>query len=215
MDADLKNSTFSDRLFKANEDKLIQLTEQLKIQFREHNFLITVHPETLTNNTEDLIKNLCTSLSDYANVTLLFTAANVDTQGWYINIGLENFIKQHTNMYFFHHLGIQKFISLMKEVDLVLGNSSSGIIEAPLLKTPTINIGSRQKGRLRAKSIIDCDIQSASIKTAIDKALSPEFQKIVEQSTSVYGVGETSKKILNILKTVNLTHLVTKQFFDL
>jgi UDP-N-acetylglucosamine 2-epimerase (non-hydrolysing)/GDP/UDP-N,N'-diacetylbacillosamine 2-epimerase (hydrolysing) len=112
-------------------------------------------------------------------------------------------------------LGQLNYLSAMKIMDLVIGNSSSGIIEAPALKRPSINIGNRQTGRLKAASIIDCTENSQSIISAIKKALSHEFQIMLPGVSSLYGCGHTSAQIKEFLKTVDIDTVLMKKFYDI
>lgn len=102
-------------------------------------------------------------------------------------------------------------MSIMKNCGVVVGNSSSGIVEAPYFKVPVVNIGSRQKGRLKAKNIIDCGYSTDEIFNAIQYALSSEFKEICKSTISLYGVGDTSDKIVEILKTINIDEKLLKK----
>jgi len=113
----------------------------------------------------------------------------------------------------FTSMGQLRYLSAIKFVDAVIGNSSSGIIEAPACHIPTVNIGNRQSGRLKSDSIIDCTETTDSIVTAISKALSPSFRRTVKQSISFYGYGDTAAQIKNALKKNDL--LTIKKFYDL
>ena len=111
-------------------------------------------------------------------------------------------------------MGDLNYLSAMSLVDVVIGNSSSGIIEAPTLKVPTVNIGSRQDGRLRAASVIDCAPDTPSIIEAIQKALSQDFKKCVKNTISPYDGVHTAKKIKNIIKAIDIKQLIRKNFYD-
>lgn len=113
------------------------------------------------------------------------------------------------------NLGQVRYLSTLKEADVVLGNSSSGIIEAPFLKTPTVNIGDRQKGRVRAASIIDVPEERGDIVDGINEALSEEFQEISRETNSLYGDGEAAPKIRNVLRSHPLDRILKKEFYDL
>jgi len=110
---------------------------------------------------------------------------------------------------------MKKYLSLLKNVDCVLGNSSSGIIEAPSLNVPTINIGNRQSGRLKTNSIIDCNYEVSSIVKAIRKIYSKKFSKELINWKNPYGLGNCSEKSINILKKIDFKNINTKVFFDL
>src|SRR5690606_6332320 len=106
----------------------------------------------------------------------------------------------------------QKYLSVVKAVDCVVGNSSSGLIEVPLLKTPTVNIGKRQQGRLLASSVVNSDCHAKSIVDAITTCLSEDFQQTLENIQTPYGQGDVSVKIKNILKQIELEHILQKEF---
>jgi UDP-hydrolysing UDP-N-acetyl-D-glucosamine 2-epimerase len=179
-------------------------------------FLVTYHPVTLENQTaERNVLELLKALENFPNAKILFTKANADTEGRVINQLLEEFVqKNKERSKLFSSLGQLRYLSAIKHVDVVIGNSSSGIIEVPFFKKPTINIGDRQKGRLKAKSIIDCRENAEEIMNAIQKALSQDFQKVLQQVASLYGYGGTSKKIKEVLKKVDLHGIIKKNFFD-
>lgn len=179
-------------------------------------FLVTYHPVTLENQTaERNVLELLKALENFPNAKILFTKANADTEGRIINQLLEEFVqKNKERSKLFSSLGQLRYLSALKHVDVVIGNSSSGIIEVPLFKKPTINIGDRQKGRLKAKSIIDCGENAEEITNAIQIALSQDFQKVLQQVTSLYGYGGASKKIKELLKKVDLHGIIKKNFFD-
>ena len=128
---------------------------------------------------------------------------------------IKEFVSRKLNRYAFNSLGQKKYFSLVNLVDGVIGNSSSGISEVPYFKKPTINIGDRQKGRLRAESILDCTHHEDSIKSAINKIYNKEFQFKVSNSKCPYGSPGGSKKILDILKVTDFKSLIKKSFYDL
>ena len=115
----------------------------------------------------------------------------------------------------FVSLGQVRYLSLLSEADVVLGNSSSGIVEAPTALTPTVNIGDRQRGRLKAPSIIDCDESADSIVTAIHRALSPEVKKIAAKGETPFGTGGASKSIKKIIKEFDLDNILFKTFYNI
>ncbi len=112
-------------------------------------------------------------------------------------------------------MGQLLYLSAINNMNLVIGNSSSGIIETPVLKKPTVNIGLRQQGRIKARSIIDCEENEISIVDAIRKALSPEFNTLLKKTDSLYGKGGASLKIKDYLKKVPLRNIISKKFFDI
>lgn len=143
----------------------------------------------------------------------LITKANSDAGGRRINELLEAETEKCSNMELVASLGMKRYLSAVKYAKFVLGNSSSGIIEAPALQVPTVNIGDRQQGRIQAKSIVNCQPERTSILTAIDRAL--DMQGLVFNNP--YGDGRASEKIVEILKEyMSLEHIdLKKKFYDL
>ena len=142
----------------------------------------------------------------------LITKANSDAGGRKINELLEKETANCPNMKLVASLGMRRYLSAVKYAKFVLGNSSSGIIEAPALQVPTVNIGDRQQGRIQAKSIVNCQPERTSIRTAIDQALEMEGTRC----PNPYGDGHTSEKIVAVLeKYMSLDHIdLKKRFFD-
>lgn len=184
----------------------------------EHCISMTFHP--VTTQMEELEKQLdqvLCALDELPEYTFVISKANADNGGVYINRKLERFCERHDNCHIFASLGIQRYLSLIKIAKAVVGNSSSGIVEAPVLHTPTVNIGERQKGRLMADSIICCDTATADIVAAIRKAVSAEWQNKARNTISLYGEGRTSQKIVdeicNFLNSDSKTP--AKKFYDI
>jgi GDP/UDP-N,N'-diacetylbacillosamine 2-epimerase (hydrolysing) len=196
-------------------DKL-ELESQLKLRFLERSLLITFHPVTLENKTTSLHLNaLLKSLSKLQNTTLIFTSPNIDNGSREILNLLNQFVENHPNAYFFSSMGQLKYLSCMALVDGVVGNSSSGIAEAPSFRKGTINIGLRQDGRLMASSIINCEPITERIDQAIQNLYSDEFQMTLRYTENPYGLGGASEEIVLKLKEANLQDIILKRFFDL
>jgi UDP-hydrolysing UDP-N-acetyl-D-glucosamine 2-epimerase len=181
-----------------------ELQEKLGIQLRKYNFLITFHPETM--DLEQTIKNFSELLKVIEELNedalFIFTMSNADPFGRAINKMIENFVNENgENSVAFRAMGQLFYLSTMQYVDAVIGNSSSGIIEAPSFKIATINIGDRQKGRIKPDSVINCKSEKDDIIKAIKKAISLEFKKSLENIKNPYGDGDSAKKISTILKT--------------
>lgn len=180
-------------------------------------FLVTYHPVTW-GNTQGVqaLENLCLALEHFEEATVIWTGANADAEGRYLNDFIQNWVKlTPLKVHFATSLGSLRYLSLMKLADAVVGNSSSGIIEAPAVGVPTVNIGTRQKGRLRSPSVIDCDESAYSIEQALRKALSLEQKQIADKKISVYGKGESAKLICDRLVHFSASHLAGKPFYDL
>lgn len=193
-----------------------ELENDLKIKFRKQNFLVTVHPTTLEQDpSARLNEGLYRALEAFPEAGVIFTGTNADTSNRSVDSMIRNFVSQNADrVSVFTSLGSKRYLSLMKHVDLVLGNSSSGIFEAPIFGVPTVNVGMRQHGRLRCESIIDCGVSKEEIESAIRKALSPEFLAVAKKAKSPYGMHKTSENILQTMKTVDLNTLTHKRFYD-
>jgi UDP-hydrolysing UDP-N-acetyl-D-glucosamine 2-epimerase len=177
--------------------------------------LVTYHPVTLGNErTEVQISNLLSVLSRFEN-ELLFTYPNADAGNAVIIDHLRRFASKHSRAHLFVNLGRLKYHSLQRYVAAMVGNSSSGILEASVFRLPVVNIGDRQMGRLRTPNIIDAPDETGAIERAIQRALSPEFKKSLSQMENPYGKGDASKQILGVLKAVPLDgSLLRKRFHD-
>jgi len=184
--------------------------------FKKRNLLITFHPVTLEyGNSVNQFKELLKALDELEDTLLIFTKANADAEGRQINKLIDEYVSKNSDKsVVFTNMGQLLYLSTMKYVDAVVGNSSSGIIEAPSFKIGTINIGDRQKGRIRAKSIIDCKPEYEDIKIAIKKLYSNEFQENLKKVKNPYGEGNASKKIKEILKFFEIKN-IKKDFYDL
>lgn len=180
-------------------------------------FLCTVHPETATGATpEDLFEPLAQAFDEFPNYNVLITLANADAGGRRMNELIEDYKRQHADrVVVIPSLGQRGYISALELASVVIGNSSSGIVEAPSSGTPTVNIGERQAGRMRAQSIIDVDIDSAAITQAISRALDDDFQSISTLKQSPFGLPGVSAKIAQVLTTTDLSRLLPKNFHDL
>ena len=191
-----------------------ELASVIGIELRQELLLVTVHPTTrseMSMTTE--ITELLTALDHFAQATIVFTGVNADPGYKYVNDEISKFVLREPMRRVLHNsLGQKNYLNLMRVADVVIGNSSSGIIEAPALHVPTVNIGTRQDGRLRADSIIDCKFSHNEVRTAIKTALSPSWKARCLATTSKYGSGNTANSIADTLKNTKLT--TQKIFFD-
>lgn len=180
-------------------------------------FLVTLHPTTLENSTaEKQIQVLLDALNEFPEYQVIFTKTNADTDGRVINQYIENYVKENPNKTcVFDSLGQLRYLSAIQHCNAVIGNSSSGLLEVPFFRKPTVNIGIRQGGRLKAESIIECDFDVNNIIKAVNKAVSEKFNKQIQHIELLYGEGNTSEQILNILKQVELENITIKKFYDL
>ena len=200
--------------------KLLEKSELEKVidfELGPLSFLITYHPATLNiEGPKKAMLAIFKALKDYPSSRVIFTMANSDSKNKIIGEMIDSYVKNnHERAKYFISLGQLKYLSAVKHVNVVLGNSSSGLIEVPAFKKPTVNIGNRQKGRLRASSVIDCTEDNKAISEAIKKALSENFQKTLMQIQHPYDRAETSRVISNTLKNFSLDRILEKGFCDL
>ena len=193
-----------------------EIESSLGVKFQSKSLLVTFHPVTLEDETSEVqMKELLSALSDLSDTTLIFTMPNADPGGLVLIKMIQEFVSQNTNSFAFTSLGQLRYLSCMAQVDAVIGNSSSGLIEAPTFKKGSINIGDRQLGRLQASSIINCQPEKNSIGEAIRRMYSSEFQRSLVKTINPYGEGGASARIVEILKTESLAGIVKKTFHDL
>lgn len=178
---------------------------------------ITFHPTTLEDcSMEEQMKELLEAISLFKDVNFVFTKANADTDGSIINALIDEFVEKHDNCKAFPSLGMKNYISLLHYCVFMMGNSSSGIVEAPALGITSINIGNRQKGRLQASSIINCNPVKDEIVKAMNLALSEEYIENAKITESKYGKDNTSTKIVETLKSFLKQRIdLKKHFYDL
>lgn len=193
---------------------LAELEKSLDFKFQKKNLLITFHPVTLEQeSSKDQFQQLLNALDKLGTeVGLIFTKPNSDTNGRVIIDLMNEYVAMRPNSQAYTSLGQLRYLSTMSLVDVVVGNSSSGLYEAPCFKKPTVNIGDRQKGRLQAASVINCETQSAEIVKAIEAAYVLDCKNVV----SPYGDGDSSVRIKNELKKItDPKSLLKKHFFEL
>ena len=180
-------------------------------------FLITYHPATLSDVLpEKSFEELLKAIDHFPDSKIIFTKANADSAGRKINKMLDNYVEKNSHRAIvFTSMGQLLYLSAMKKVDIVIGNSSSGLLEAPTLKKPVVNIGNRQQGRLRAESIIDCEEKAEAIIESINRGLSTAFKNIVKNTVNPYGQGVASFQIKEYLKKVSLKNILVKKFYDM
>ena len=193
-----------------------ELELALQFEFRTQNLLVAFHPVTLE---PDLgvkqMTELLNALNLFPEIGLIFTMPNADS-GWKVmNELIGDYVKSRNNAVSYTSLGAVKYLSTMTYVDGVIGNSSSGLLEAPSLRVGTVNIGDRQRGRIFAKSVISCLPSQLEIQSAIMKLLSRDFQDTVKNVVSPFGVSGASEKIVSCIRSVKLDSLIGKAFFDL
>ncbi|MBT7901250.1 MAG: UDP-N-acetylglucosamine 2-epimerase (hydrolyzing) [Candidatus Marinimicrobia bacterium] len=180
------------------------------------NILITFHPVTLEGNTsEKQMNEILMALKELKHTHLIFTMPNADTDGRIIFKMIEDFVNNHPHAKSFTSLGQLRYLSCIKHVDGVIGNSSSGLAEVPTFKKGTINIGDRQRGRIKAESVIDCKPTAKSISDAIKKLYSLEFQQKLNTVKNPYGSGGASETIVKTLENISLKNILKKKFYNM
>jgi GDP/UDP-N,N'-diacetylbacillosamine 2-epimerase (hydrolysing) len=193
-----------------------EIEQTLGIKFAKKSLLVTFHPATLEDQApKEQISELLAALSNKQDITLIFTMPNADTGGREIIRQMEHFVEKNDNAYAFESLGQLIYLSCMAFVDGIVGNSSSGILEAPTFKKGTINIGDRQLGRIQSVSIINARASKESIEKALNELFSPEFRSTLDTCKSPYGEGGASRKILRVLSDFNFDKNLQKSFYDL
>lgn len=194
-----------------------EIENKLNFKFKKNNLLVVYHPETA--NRKNLIRDfseLLKSLDKFENIQIIFTNANADVDGDIINKMIKNYVKNNkSRACVFSSMGQVNYLSTLKLVDAIIGNSSSGILEAPYLNKPTINIGKRQNGRLRAKTILDVPPKSKFIINSIKKIYSKKFKNKLLKDKNPYGTSGASFKAFKVLKKIKNRKFNEKTFFDI
>jgi GDP/UDP-N,N'-diacetylbacillosamine 2-epimerase (hydrolysing) len=192
---------------------------QESINFELGNFsaLVTFHPVTLDKDSaETQFDVLLSALKEFPDLKLIFTKANADADGRIINQMIDQFVNTYPERSCaFVSLGQLRYLSALKYVNMVIGNSSSGILEAPSFHIPTINIGERQSGRIAADSVIQCANEVQAICTSIKKASNHAFVSFCKNVINPYDNGNASEKILDVLKSMPLENIVKKKFYNI
>lgn len=191
--------------------------KSIDFKLGEKNVLVTFHPVTLENNTaETQFQELLNALDILVNTHIIFTKANSDTNGRIINQMIDDYVvKNKDKSVSFTSLGQLRYLSALQFMDAVVGNSSSGLTEAPSFNIGTINIGDRQRGRLKAPSVIDCEPNTEGISQAFEKLYSNEFQANLQNIQNPYGNNLASKHILTIIKKIDFSNILKKSFYDI
>ena len=192
------------------------LEAALGVALGARNLLVTFHPVTLeAQSSEQQMAELLAALQTLRDTRLIFTMPNADTGGRLLGKMVEDFVTTHPQACNYTSLGQQRYLSCLKLVDGVVGNSSSGLAEAPSLGVGTVNIGERQRGRLKASSVIDCAPQCDAILAAIRRLYTPAFRQTLPATVNPYGQGGASEKIVKVLQEHPLDGIVKKAFHNL
>lgn len=193
-----------------------ELEQSIDFKLGTKNLLITFHPVTLEKDTaENQLEELLATLSTLEDTQLIFTLPNADVGSRGLIKMINDFTARFPNSRAYSSLGQLRYLSCLAQVDGVVGNSSSGLLEAPSFQKGTINIGDRQRGRLQADSVINCVPTRESIAEALDLLYSSEFTSGLRQVINPYGEGGASEKIIKTIKSCPIEGIVTKRFYDL
>ena len=194
-----------------------EFEKSIDFRLAKKNILITFHPATLENSSvREQFNELLNALDELEETNFIFTKANSDTDGDVINKMIDEYVSENPQKAVaFASLGQLRYLSAIKFVDIVLGNSSSALLEVPSFKKATINIGDRQKGRARASSVIDVRPVKEEILAAIKRAYSKEFEQTLKDTINPYDGGYPSKKMVKILKEIKLDGILKKKFYDI
>jgi len=206
-----------DNIRRLNLLSLAELEQTIGFELDEKFILVTYHPITMDDNPPEIAFNkFLNALDQLSNLKIIITKPNADAGGRVISQLIDQYAEKNPeNIYVTTSMGQKNYLSAMSHCSAVVGNSSSGIVEAPAFHVPTVNIGDRQKGRLKASSILDCNDETDEIVRAINKSLSAEFKTFCSQTKSLYGDCNASVKIKEKLKSINLAEYRKKQFFDI
>jgi GDP/UDP-N,N'-diacetylbacillosamine 2-epimerase (hydrolysing) len=192
------------------------LETSLDFKLGVKNLLITFHPVTLeTATAANQMQELLAALAQLKDTQLIFTLPNADTDGRALIEMVQNFVKQHPNARAYTSLGQLRYLSCIEQVDGVVGNSSSGLAEVPSFKKGTINIGDRQRGRLQADSVINCEPTRESILSGLTQLYTSNFQESLHKVTNPYGEGGASETIVGVIKSISLDGILKKRFHDM
>lgn len=193
-----------------------ELEAALDFKLGLKNLLITFHPVTLENATAaDQMAELLAALESLTDTRLIFTMPNADTDGRVLIRMVEQFVAQHANACAYASLGQLRYLSCIRHVDGVVGNSSSGLAEVPSFRKGTINIGDRQRGRLQAASVINCEPTRRSIAAALERLYDADFQAGLSQVRNPYDEGGASEKVVETIKHYAIDGIAKKAFYDL
>jgi UDP-hydrolysing UDP-N-acetyl-D-glucosamine 2-epimerase len=195
----------------------VQFEQAIDFKLGRRNLLVTFHPVSLENaSAAEQFRQLLQALDGFDDIHTIFTHGNADVDGRIIATMIEDYRTRYpARVASFVSLGSIRYLSALQHVDAVVGNSSSGLLEAPSFKIATVNIGDRQRGRLCADSVLHCEPHADAIRQAIAKAFSKEFANVLQKVSNPYGTGGASLKIKQILKQMPLDGLLKKTFYDM
>ncbi len=193
-----------------------ELEKKFNINFSKPVILTTFHPVTTEyENTREYVLSLLDALSEFKNCNIVFTSSNADTGSAIITEEIKSFVDKHTEAFYIENFGRKAYLSMMEYAAVMVGTSSSGIIEAASFGLPVVNIGTRQGGRIREKNVVDVGYKPEEIAKGIKEAISEDFSTSLEDLKNPYGDGKASERIVSTLKNIDLKKLRAKHFCDL
>jgi len=197
-----------------NRVNLKNIEKEFKFKLKKKYLLVCYHPETLGSNNKKNIKSLIRAIIKFKNIQFIFTSSNSDEGGDEINKIIKNFSKKYKKNIFIKSFGQEKYLNLLKFSCGIIGNSSSGLHEAPSFKIGTLNLGDRQKGRLKTKSVVNSNFEEKNIIKGINKILSIKFKKNINLIKNPYYKKNTAKNIITKILSFNEKNLLIKKFYD-
>lgn len=194
-----------------------EIEKEIDFTIDNNTILVTYHPVTLGNRTaKDDIDDFIAVLEERKDLRVIFTMPNSDTGGQFIVDAINEFVKRNSNRSkAYKSLGVVRYLSVMKQVAAVVGNSSSGIVEVPSFGIPTLNIGDRQKGRIQAESTYNCLPDKDSVFKGLDMVLSKEFRVLASKVHNPYEKANTAEEIFKVISTYPIEQLNQKHFYDI
>lgn len=194
-----------------------ELEKRINFEIKNNTIILTFHPVTLENqSSKEQFQNILDAIDNIDGINVIFTKANADTDGRIINHMIDEYVSKNNNTIAFDTMGQLNYFSALQFVDAVVGNSSSGIIEVPTFKIPTVNIGDRQKGRICSHSVINCDYKKDNIEMAIKKALSKDFKEQIKKYNNPYEKDNTCENIIYYIKQfLENNNVNIKKFYDI
>ncbi len=193
-----------------------EIEKDINFEINDNTILVTYHPVTLGNrNAKDDIDDFLSALNEREELRIIFTMPNSDTGSHFIVDAINRFVANNSDRSIaYKSLGVIRYLSVMRQVAAVVGNSSSGIVEVPSFGIPTLNIGDRQKGRSAAISVYNCGSDKQSVLDGLDKVLSYEFRNLSRNVSNPYDKDNTVESIFDVISNIPLNQLNQKHFYD-
>lgn len=208
-------ATAIDNIYQTQFINRQELEQYLGLKLDKPTVVITWHPETVHENSLSGLKDILAACETFPAKQFIITKANADAGGLAINQYLDKYVEQHSQFHLYDSLGNQRYLSLLAHIELVLGNSSSALLEVAAMRVASVNVGCRQDGRYKPDSVIDCSAKSDAIKAAIKTATTSAHQQKCQQMELPYGEGNSAQKITEIIAQTPLSSLLYKPFYDI